>query len=80
VTSRCRPDRANFTTCSQRSFAYIDHVPDPSRRQKLGLEWRRLKRRLRYTRPGDWWTAIGVICFALAIVAIGIGALWLSNR
>jgi hypothetical protein len=46
----------------------------------MSSEWRRFRRRLRYTRPGDWYTAIGVICFALAVLAIGIAALWVSNR
>jgi len=44
------------------------------------MEWRRFRRRLRYTRPGDWYTAIGVICFALAVVAIGLAALWASGK
>jgi hypothetical protein len=69
-----------MTTRGLLRSAYICAVPDPTRRQKMSLEWRRFRRRLRYTRPGDWWTAIGVICFALAVIAIVIGALWASNR
>ena len=55
-------------------------MPDLSRGQRIKLEYRRIRRRMRYTRAGDWWTSVGVICFALAVAAFGVAALWISDR